>query len=397
MAEKMKYIAAWPHKIEVRECDIPEPKDDQIRVKIEYGGICGTDLHVLEEGYGPHRISGAAEYPLVLGHEYSAIIDKKGKNADEKMFYMTEKIPEEGDRVYYGVDYYDYMNPFTIRGAGQWGGQWFYGFCPPSMGMRGAWAQYVILEPYSYIFDCSDLSGETTALIEPFIVGLRQANRAMSLASQSTYDREFEAGAAVVLIIGAGTIGNVVTLAVRRHLPNATIIQEDLKDYRLEFAKKNGADYTIDVSKTTPEEREEIIKDIATRKPRPDLGDKWGVDIVFDVTGRNAGDIWPEAIKMCRPGAVFIETGAYVAKTTGTFTLDPHEICCRELIISSGWAYPFSTINEGVTIVKKDKKLQEQLAAFVTHKHSFDEGWSAIESCFPPRYEGMKHVWDPWK
>jgi len=396
---KMKYLAAWPGRLEVRQIDIPEPKEGQIRVKIEYGGICGTDIHVLEEGFGPHRVSGAATYPLVLGHEYSAVIDKKGPKADEKMFYHTEKIPEEGDRVYYGVDYYNYMSPFSIRGAGQWGGQWFYGFCPIEMGVRGAWGQYVILEPYSHIWNMSEfgVSAEATTFAEINTVGLRQVNRALTLASVSSFTREFELGDAVVLIYGAGPIGNAVLLNVKRHLPLSTVIQVDLNDHRLAVAKKNGADYTINAKKTTFEERENMIKDIASKKPRPDLGSAWGVDIVFDCTGRNANDVIPEGIKMCRPGAVFIETGAYVFKTTGTFTIDPHEFCTREVIINSGWAYPFSTIDLSLRMLTKDKDLQQKYAAMVTHKHALEEEMDAIKSAMPPRYEGVKHVFDPWK
>jgi len=263
------------------------------------------------------------------------------------------------------------------------------------MGPRGAWAQYVILEPYTHIWDMSEISPEATTFAEINVVGLRQVNRALTLAAVSSFTREFELGDAVVLIYGAGPIGNAVLLNVKRHLPLSTVIMVDLKDHRLEVAKENGADYTINFAKTTPTERENMIKDITLRKPRPDLGSAWGVDLLFDCTGRNANDVIPEGIKMCRPGAIFIETGAYVYKTTGTFTIDPHEFCSRELIICSGWAYPFSTIDLAVRMLKKDKDLQRKYAKMITHKHALEEGMSAIESCI--RAEGVKHVFDPWK
>ncbi|MEM2080513.1 MAG: alcohol dehydrogenase catalytic domain-containing protein, partial [Nitrososphaerota archaeon] len=101
MPEKVKMAGTWPGKVEILEHSMPTLKDDQILVRVELTGICGTDAHVFEKGFGPHRISGKVGYPLYLGHEYVGVVEKKGKEADKKMFYHTE-VPQEGDRIWWG-------------------------------------------------------------------------------------------------------------------------------------------------------------------------------------------------------------------------------------------------------------------------------------------------------
>lgn len=62
--------------IRVIECDIPQISEDEILIKTSACSICGTDIRMIENGF-----KGVDEdHPLTLGHEFSGIIEKVGKN-----------------------------------------------------------------------------------------------------------------------------------------------------------------------------------------------------------------------------------------------------------------------------------------------------------------------------
>jgi L-iditol 2-dehydrogenase len=68
-ASQLKNRAAFMtglNKLEIREVSVPEPKEKQVLVKLEYVGICGSDVHYLEYGkIGDFIVNG----DFILGHE----------------------------------------------------------------------------------------------------------------------------------------------------------------------------------------------------------------------------------------------------------------------------------------------------------------------------------------
>lgn len=69
-------ILERPYKMKVVSAKIVEPQDDEIRVKIKYVGICGSDLEAYRGVRKPEFIS----FPARLGHEVAGTIDKLGAN-----------------------------------------------------------------------------------------------------------------------------------------------------------------------------------------------------------------------------------------------------------------------------------------------------------------------------
>lgn len=394
--EKVRYVATWPRKVEVQEAPVPEIKDNEILVRVELSGICGTDLHVYDIGFGPHRISGVVEYPLLLGHEYIGIIEKKGRDADKVMFYHTE-IPREGDRIYWGLDHYCNICDFeTLYGWQQFcTGAFYYGFSSVKMGLLGAWSQYVVIKPQTHIWKMpkETVSEKEGVLIEPYIVGLRSVDRALSMLAIA----EKEPGPAtnLFLIQGAGTIGLMTLIALKTYNPNSTVIVTDLHKHRLEMAKTFGADYTINVKETAREERIKMIREIATSPDRPKLLDRWGVDCALDCTGRNAHEVINEGIEVVRAGGVYVEVGAFCAKSSGLFTIDPHEICARELIFTGNWAYPLSTIEKACKQVLKGLFKRVDITRIITHEHKLEETEEGLKQGLD--CVGIKHIINPWK
>ena len=64
-------------KIEIQQRPFPQPKDDEVLVKIEYVGVCGSDLHYYESGAIGDFV---VKPPFVLGHESGGTVVEVGKN-----------------------------------------------------------------------------------------------------------------------------------------------------------------------------------------------------------------------------------------------------------------------------------------------------------------------------
>ena len=75
----MKNRAAYMvglNKMEIRETPVPEPKAGEVLVKIEYVGICGSDVHYFKDGRcGDFVVDGE----LMLGHEAGGVVEKLGE------------------------------------------------------------------------------------------------------------------------------------------------------------------------------------------------------------------------------------------------------------------------------------------------------------------------------
>ena len=65
--KSLVYVA--PETVEVRENPVPEPKEGQVRIKVKYCGVCGSDIHIYK---GTHP---RAKAPLIMGHEFIGTIE----------------------------------------------------------------------------------------------------------------------------------------------------------------------------------------------------------------------------------------------------------------------------------------------------------------------------------
>jgi len=216
----MKNTAAYMtdlYKIEIRETDIPKPKEDQVLVRIEYVGICGSDIHYYQTG----RIGNfVVEPPYILGHETAGVIEEVGKDV---------KGLKPGDKV--ALEPSVPCRNCTMCRSGK------YNLCPDIVMMatpphNGALLKYVA-HPASFTYklpkNVSTLEG---ALIEPLAVGLH----AVSQGNVSLGDS--------VTILGAGCIG-LVTLLSAKGAGAGRVYVADIEDKRLSFAKKLGATQVI--------------------------------------------------------------------------------------------------------------------------------------------------------
>ena len=246
MDKKMKVaVMNGIGKIGYTEREIPQPKDSEVLVKIQYVGICGSDLHYYETG----RIgSYIVEPPFVLGHEASGIVSKVGPNV---------KNLKVGDRVA--------LEPGKTCGECEFCKSGRYNLCPDVIffatpPVDGVFQEYAV-HPESLCFKLPDnVSSMNGALIEPLAVGFHAASQGEAHVGQKA------------IIFGAGCIGLMTLQALQAHGVN-NICVVDILPNRLEQAKKMGATHVVNT----------LDKDYKEQFDK--ITDKKGFDIAFETAG----------------------------------------------------------------------------------------------------------------
>ena len=204
-------------EVEIQERPIPQPKDDEVLVKVEYVGICGSDLHYYESG----RIGDfVVKPPFVLGHEAGGTVVEVGANV---------KNLKVGDRVA--------MEPGKTCGHCEFCKSGKYNLCedvvffatPP---VDGVFQEYVAHEAglcFKLPDNVSTLEG---ALIEPLAVGMHAARQGEAKLGQTA------------VVTGAGCIGLVSLLSLKA-MGVTKVIVVDVMEKRLQKALELGADAVI--------------------------------------------------------------------------------------------------------------------------------------------------------
>ena len=240
-----------------------------VRIKFGAAGICGSDMH-----YFRHARTGdfVVTSPLVLGHEIAGEIAE---------INATDTRLKVGDHVA--------VNPSRWCGhcarcregrANLCENIYFMGSASKTPHMQGGFATYFDAVPAQCVVVPDDLPYASAALAEPLAVCLHAASRAGDLRRKR------------VALFGAGPIG-LLTMLAARIAGAANLTMVDIAAKPLDFAKKLGADETIDIARGN-----EDLLAAAADKP---------FDVVFEVTGA------PPALALCirtvRRGGTVVQIG----------------------------------------------------------------------------------------
>lgn len=290
---------AGQRTITIHEFSVPPIDDESILLGIGLTGVCGSDLH----RYQDIGVSLDLPVPVVMGHEISGRILKLGRRANEMMH--SDGPLREGDRIVVyaqrpcGQCYWCREFGFTSRCTGQRpdGYGYRYGRVDAPPYFTGGFGDYLVLGPGSWVWKIPDeVSWEAAVLTEPFSMGVRAVEKALSLPSWKNEQTLF---GGTVAVLGAGAIG-VLTAVAARLAGAGRIIMLGAPAGALAVAKEVGvADEIIDIGRIGVEER---IARVLQMTPGG-----YGADVVFEAAGVPAAFL--EGLEMVRPLGTYVELG----------------------------------------------------------------------------------------
>jgi threonine 3-dehydrogenase len=201
--------------LEMTLVDLPAVGPSDVLIKVRAASICGTDLHIFN--WDPWA-QGRIQPPLIVGHEFCGDVVAVGSEVHSHK--VGDYISAESHIVCGTCSY-------CRTGRGH--------LCPNTqiigVDRDGAWADYVVIPAVNAWPNPPEIPPHIATLEENFGNAVHTAF-AVDLRSKK------------VLVTGCGPVG-VMAIAVVRAIGARSIIATDISDYRLELAKKVGADHTI--------------------------------------------------------------------------------------------------------------------------------------------------------
>jgi L-iditol 2-dehydrogenase len=331
------------NRMEIREIPMPAPKEKEILLKIEYVGICGSDVHYLEQGrIGDFVVDG----DFILGHECAGTVVQTGRGVTSL---------NAGDRVA--------LEPGCTCGKCEFCKSGKYNLCPDVRFLatppyNGCLMDYITF-PEDMAFRLPDkISTKEGALIEPLSVGMHAAKQGSVTLGSS------------VTILGAGCIG-LVTLLSCRAFGATDLFVVDVLPKRLEYAKKLGATHVINALEEDP------VQAIQDRTGGA------GTDIVIETAG----------------SAKTISQTPYIVKRGGRIVLvgmaaqdvieyDFSKIMAKEAAIQSVFRYR----NIYPQAIKAIEKGIIDVSGIVTHEFDFEETPRAFDFVIHNKQDVVKAV-----
>ncbi len=341
--ENYAFVMTGIGKMEKRKVPMPTVRPNDVMVKIECVGICGSDLHFLEMG---KVATFEVTEPIILGHECAGVVVEVGDEV---------KTLKAGDRVA--------LEPGTPCGMCEHCRSGKYNLCneviflatPPNDGSLCNYMSY----PEHMCFKLPDgMSSKQGALVEPLAVGMHATNQT-----------EIKFGDSVV-ITGAGCIG-LVTLLAAKAKGAGKIIISDVEDKRLEYAKKLGADVAVNV-------KNQSLKDEVAK-----LNNGEGADIVFETAGNDI--TIAETAHLVRRGGNIVLVGLAVNEI---IPYNFAQIMTKEAKIASVFRYR-GVYPGAIEAVASGQIDVEQI---VTHEFDFSETVEAFDFAIKNKSEVVKAV-----
>jgi L-iditol 2-dehydrogenase len=255
-------------QMEMRE--IPRPqmvRPDDVLLKIEAVGVCGSDIHYFETG----RIgSQIVQYPFVVGHECTGRVVEIGPSVNN--LKPGQLVAVEPGIACHKCDQCLAGREHTCRKMVFLG-------CPGQI--QGCLSEYLVMPAEC----CFNIEGKLTAnqgvIAEPFAIGLYAVKQSQVFSG------------AKVAILGAGPIG-LSCMAAARALGAQQIVMTEIIPERVKLARNNGADWVGNPH------QENIVQSVCKREPG-------GMDIVYECAGQQ--DTLDQGIELLKPGGKLMMVG----------------------------------------------------------------------------------------
>ena len=274
----MKAAVFYGHKdIRIENRPVPVPKANQVLIRVNWAGICGTDRHEYEGPNfipvtKPHRLTGKIA-PLIIGHEFSGVIEKLGNKVQG--WEIGERVTANGSLT---------CGECEACRSGRYNICKRLGFLGVSD--DGAFAEYIVVEAAKLFRIPNNVSQRDATVAEPLACGIHATKLLGDISGKN------------VLIIGPGIIGLSAFFATK-YAGAGEILVAGVGDYRRKLVEAYGGKY-VDVSS---ENLENYVEDWSSGNL---------ADIVYECIGNQA--TLEQAIHLTKSGEKIMVMGVFGKK-----------------------------------------------------------------------------------
>ncbi len=284
------FVFEKPGKGSIKNVDLREIEDEEVLIKVERCGVCGTDFHIW-------RGTEPASQNVILGHEYGGKIIKVGKKAHG--FYEGERVSVDPNISCNHCEYCKDAKPNLCTNLKALG-----------VDIDGGFSEYSIV-PFKQLYKIPNaVPIDDVALIEPLACCIHGIER----LNINVGDK--------VLVIGGGTIG-LIMVQLAKISGASKVILSEISDYKRKIAEELGADVTLNP-------QEEDLLDFLKKDELPDK--------VIESVGIPSTQ--EQAIKVSKRGGKILMFGC--GPMGETFKVGSFEIYNNELSIIGSALNPFS-------------------------------------------------------
>jgi L-iditol 2-dehydrogenase len=286
-----------PGVIEIQEVAEPVPGPGEIKVRIEYTGICGSDVEIVNNHFGKQKLDSWPKGPKIEGHEACGTVVEIGPNLRHGF--------KAGDRVALGLGE-SCGGCYSCRNGLEH-------FCDVWKPCPGTWAQYgAFPEGAAYALP-EGLPLQMGALAEPVSIAIRLVDVAGVKTGQS------------LLIAGAGTIG-LLSLAVARQAGATTRVVSEPRAHKRQLALDHGATAAVDP----------LAEPLYSAAER--LTNGRGFNSVLEASG-NLGSAKAVLNAVANHGTV-VWAGVY--PDDAEVAVNPYQMYEKDITLKGSWIAPYS-------------------------------------------------------
>ena len=299
-------VLTAPETFELREVPLPVLSSDDVLIRVQRCGLCGTDIHIFKGHYSADRL------PLIPGHEFAGHIAAVG--AQVRRFEIGQAVTAD---INLGCGQCFYCRKNEVLN------------CPTmvqvGIHVNGGLAEFVKV-PASHIVPIpANTPIELAALTEPVSCIVRAVKKSHLRLGES------------VLILGAGPIGNL-HLQLARQVGAAPLIVSEPNPGRAAWAKESGADHVV----TDPSRLRQAVLDATGGR---------GADLVIESVGLTS--LYEQAFDLVRPGGRLLAFG--LAEPSARAHYLPFQVVLKELGMQGSVAGMGDDMHEAMTLISHDR------------------------------------------
>ncbi|MBU6401963.1 MAG: L-threonine 3-dehydrogenase [Verrucomicrobia bacterium] len=316
----------------LREVPVPEIGINDVLIRVDRTGICGTDLHIYKWDDWAQR---TIPVPMVIGHEFVGEIVQVGANVSD--FFPGDTVSAEGHVVCGRC-----RNCLAGRRH----------LCKDTQGIGvnrpGAFAEYISVPMTNVWHHRNGMDRDLAAIFDPF------GNAVHTALSFPVLGED-------VLITGAGPIG-IMAAAVVKHAGARFVVVTDVNDYRLELARKLGATVALNVNR-------DRLRDVQEQ-----LQMKEGFDVALEMSGNPAA--FPDILEnLCHGGKI-----AMLGIPSGPIALDWNKVVFNMLTIKGIYGREMYETWYMMTVMLESGLDIRPVITHRFHYTEFERGFAAMRS-----------------